>query len=248
MSEKMVPVEAATQELGKNFDDVRLLHSSSYKDCSTVIICPTRGKIHWKVISSWQGMITPMNQKRIFMFCTGGEVGQAYNQMIMNILNDPILSKFKYVMTVEDDNLQPPDAHIRLLESIEHGPGYDAVSGLYFTKGPIGMPMAYGDPDEFIRTGQLDFKPRNIVEAVDRGMLVPVNGIAMGCSLYRMELFKYIPPPWFVSVSDVYPGVGGLSYTQDLNFCEKAKRCGKRFAVDCRVRVGHMDVETEIVY
>jgi hypothetical protein len=246
--QKMVEVAEVVQQLGKNFDEVRLLNESSYKDCSTIILCPTRGTIHWKVVNSWQGMMTPMNQKRIFIFCAGAEVGQAYNQMILNILNDPVLSKFKYVMTVEDDNIQPPDAHLRLLESIEHGHGYDAVSGLYFTKGPVGMPMAYGDPQEFMTTGNLDFKPRNVVQAIDRGLLVEVNGIAMGCSLYRMDLFRYVPPPWFVTLNDIIPGVGAMSYTQDLNFCEKAKRMGKKFAVDCRVKVGHLDVETGLVY
>ena len=124
---------------------------------------------------------------------------------------------------------------------------FDAVSGLYFTKGDFNMPMAYGDPDTFRTTGVLDFKPRNINDALKRGQVMEVNGIAMGCSLYRMDLFREIPKPWFVTLSDMTPE-GPKAYTQDLYFCERARRMGKRFGVDMRVKVGHLDINTDFVY
>ena len=37
-------------------------------------------------------------------------------------------------------------------------------------------------------------------------------------------------------------------YTQDLSFAERAVRLGKRFGVDMRVRVGHLDVRTGVIY
>jgi hypothetical protein len=243
----MIPAsELPAQLVGKGFEAVHLLPSSTYKDCSTIVICPTRGTVHWKVIQSWQSLIAPMNQKKVMLFCTGGEVGKAYNEMIVWILNHPEFSKWKYIMTVEDDNIQPPDAHIKLLESIDAGP-FDAVSGLYFTKGDVSMPLALGNPNEFRATGRLDFKAQNVVEGLQRGAVMEVNGIPMGCSLYRMDLFRYVPPPWFVTLNEYGEG-GSRCYTQDLSFCERAKKLGKRFALDLRVKVGHLDVNTEVVY
>ena len=232
---------------GLGFERIDLIPGSTYKDSSTVIVIPTRGMVHHRVISSWQGLLAPMNQKRGILFAVGDEVGKAYDNLITNILASPELSKWKYVMTMEDDNIQPPDAHLRLLECIEWGK-FDAVSGIYFTKGDVGMPMAYGDPEEFRKTGNLEFKPRDVRAALANGNVMEVNGIAMGCSLYRMELFRELPPPWFVTVADVIPGMGARCFTQDLHFCERAKRVGKRFAVDFRVRVGHMDVNTGQVF
>ena len=231
----------------KGFESVELISGSTYKDNSTIILIPTRGTINYKVVQSWQNLIAPMNQKRAILFATGHEVGQAYNEMIKNILANPELSKWKYIMTLEDDNIQPADAHIRLLETIEWGK-FDAVSGLYFTKGEYGMPMAYGDPAEYTRTGVLDFKPRDVREAIKNGNVMPVNGIAMGCSLYRMDLFREIQGPWFVTLNDVIPDKGPACFTQDLYFCERACKAGKRFAVDMRVKVGHLDVNTGIIY
>lgn len=239
--------EASTALEGLGYDRIESIPGSTYKDASTVVIIPTRGTINYRVVQTWQSMIAPMNQRKAVLFCAGDEVGHAYNRMIQTILDNPELSKWKYVLTLEDDNLIPADAHIRLLESIEAGP-YDAVSGIYFTKGDTNMPMAYGDPDEFARTGVLDFRPRDIRQPLASGHVMPVNGIAMGCSLYRMDLFRSMPGPWFVSVADIVPDKGPQCYTQDLYACERWARAGKRFAVDMRVRVGHLDINTGVVY
>ena len=233
---------------GLGFERVETLRGTTYKDSSTIILIPSRDeKFHFRVVQTWQNLIAPMNQKRAVIFTIGDEVGKAYTSMVQNILRDPNLSTWKYIMTLESDNLPPPDAHIRLLESIEEC-GLDAVSGIYFTKGEINMPMAYGSPEEYKRTGVLDFKPLDIREALKHGRVVEVNGIAMGCSLYRMELFKQIEPPWFVTVNDVVEGKGAMGFTQDLWFCQRAKQMGKRFGVDMRVRVGHMDLSSGVVY
>jgi hypothetical protein len=246
----IVPIADAVQRVetaGLGFERVVHLVGTTYKDNSTVIVIPSRGTIPEQVVKSWLSLIAPMNQKRAILFASGHEVGEAYNDMIKNILANPELSKWKYVMTLEDDNIPPSDAHIRLLESIEWGK-YDAVSGLYFTKGEHNMPMAYGDPGEFARTGVLDFRPRDVREALAAGQIMPVNGIAMGCGLWRMDLFREIPPPWYVTVADIVEGKGVQCFTQDLHFCERAVRAAKRFAVDMRVKVGHLDVASGVVF
>jgi len=232
---------------GLGFERVEHIVGSTYKDSSTVVVIPSRGIIPHQVVGSWLSLLAPMNQKRAIFFASGHEVGEAYNAMIANILANPELSKWKYVLTLEDDNLPPPDAHIRLLESIAWG-NYDAVSALYFTKGDQNMPMAYGDPAEYARTHVLDFKPRDVRDALAAGQIMPVNGIAMGCALWRIDLFRSVPPPWFVTVNDIVPGKGAQCFTQDLHFCERAVRQGKRFAVDMRVKVGHLDMESGTIY
>lgn len=250
LANPMLPVSevvTAMQSPGLGFERVELIPGSTYQDNSTIVIVPTRGVINHRVVTAWMHMMTPMNQKRAFLFCAGDEVGRAYDRTIKQILADPELSKWKYILTLEDDNLIPQDAHIRLLESIEFGK-FDAVSGIYFTKGDCNMPMAYGDPLEYLQTGVLDFKPRDVREGLKNGYIMPVNGIAMGCALWRMDLFRELPEPWFVTVSDVVPEKGPQMFTQDLWFCQNAKKAGKRFAVDLRVRVGHLDIGTGVVY
>lgn len=240
-------VKGALEGPGLAFQRVMVHEGSTYKDSSTIIIVPSRKEhFHYKVFQSWQSLIAPMNQARAFIFVINEEVGHAYSQTIRNILADPVLSKWRYIMTLESDNVPPPDAQIRMIESINGG-GFDGVSGIYFTKGEVNMPMAYGDPMHYATTGELEFRPRDIRQALASGNVMEVNGIAMGCSLYRMDLFRDVPEPWFVTVSDLVNNVP-QGFTQDLYFCKRARERGKRFAVDMRVKVGHLDETTGQMY
>ncbi len=223
----------------KGFERVEHVPKSSYRDCSMVVLCPVRSPmVHHRVVQAWQSMQWPMNGKRAMFIVSGAEVGQAYDDQLAACLAHPEIGKWKYLLTLEDDNLPPPDAAPLLCESIELGP-FDAVGGLYFTRGDLNMPQCYGSAEEYSRTGAMDFRPRDMVQAIKQGMVVPCLGIAMGCSLYRLDMFKDIPRPWFKT---------SPSNTQDLHFCSKAVAAGKRFAVDARVRVGHMDLVTGEVF
>lgn len=235
---------------GLGLEQIEHLRGCTYKDCSTVIVCPTRGMIHHRVVESWNDLIRVPNQRRSFLFCSGDEVGVAYNRMIERVLGDASLSKYRYLMTVEDDNLLPADAHLRLLEAIQSGP-WDAVSGLYFQKQKGGAPLALGGPDLFNKFG-VDFTIRDVREAISENKTIEVNGIPMGCAIYKMDLFREIAEPWFTTVNNYFMvngrPMGRSSATQDLAFCERARLMGKRFAVDCGLHVGHLDVETGEVY
>jgi len=250
MSENTINLDDAVSSLKPlGFERMDTLNGMTYKKANTVIIVPMREhKMHVRFHHALSSLMAPPNQQRSCLFAVGHEVGHAYNNMIMNILNDPVLSTWQYVLTIEDDNLVPPDAHIRLLESISADGGYDAVGGLYWTRGDVQMPMCYGDPDEYKKTGILDFRPRDVREAVKNGWVVPCNGLAMGCTLYRMDLFREVGYPWFVTVADKVDGKGMECFSQDLWFCRKAVQSGKRFACDCRVKVAHIDWSTGIAY
>lgn len=238
--------EAKKSLAGLGYERIEHVARTSYTDNSMIILIPSREpKLHTVFVQALQGLAAHMNQKRAMVFISGAEVGKAYDEQVAAILAHPELSKWKYILTIEDDTIPPPDAALRLVESIELGP-FDAVGGLYFLKGEYNMPQAYGDPAEFARTGVLDFRPRNIVSALQHGEIMEVNGIAMGCSLYRMSMFRDIPAPWFVTRQDPTQGEG--CGTQDLVFCSKARRAGKRFAVDMRVRCAHVDYATMTYY
>lgn len=237
----------------------------SYRDRSTVLVCPTRGFIDTRVLDSWQVMIAPPNQKKIGpIFARGYEVGKAYSRLIANILEHEHLRTWKYVLTLEDDNIIPPDAHIRLLEVLESHPEFDAVAGLYHMKDAARTPMAYGDAADFRRTGKTNYWPLPISKLDPNGGPVEVCGIPMGCTLWRMDLFREVPPSHFVTLSDwiltkdglvrhdeitVEQSVGAKrDMTQDMAYCEVALGKGKRFAVVPSVPVGHLDAQNGMVY
>ena len=225
-------------EVGRHNSDLdtsvdRLEKSKSYRDLSTVIICPTRGQIPARVVQSWMGLMRPMNQKVIGpIFAIGMEVGQAYSTLIESILANPELSTYKYILTIEEDNMPPGDGLLKLYESMDK---YDVVQGLYWTKGEGGQPMIYGTPGVM---------PKNFIPQIPLlDQVQPANGLGMGFNLFKLDIFKNpnLPKPWFKTVQEVIPGQGARAYTQDLYFYENAAKEGYKFACDTRVKVGHYD-------
>jgi hypothetical protein len=160
------------------------------------------------------------------------EIGDAYNQAVEMVLGNPALAKFKYLLTTESDNLPPSDGLIKLYEAIQT---YDGVGGLYYTKGEMGQPMIYGDPKVM---------PRNFVPQVPQADTIQhCNGLGMGFNLFRIEMFKKMPKPWFKSVQEK-----DKQFSQDLWFYNNAASHGFKFACDTRVKVGHFDAENNMVW
>src|SRR3990172_4899598 len=224
----------------------RLKKTGAYRDLSTVCVIPTRGVIPARAVESWMNLLSPMNQKFIRMFISGFEVGHAYQSAVETILGHPQLRDFKYMLTLEEDNLPPPDGLLKLYEHIcdckkpcnEH---YASVAGLYWTKGDGGQPMIYGNPK-----GMLTYEPQ--LPRPDK--VQECNGTGMGFTLFHMGLFrdKRLEKPWFQTVQGFTPEGGIAQGTQDLYFFGHLRKLGYRVASDNRVRVGHYDHENGVVW
>lgn len=208
----------------------RLQRGNTYANLSTVWLTPTRGVIKAKVISSWMALQKPMNQPFYGpIFLENMEVGEAYQAGFEMVLNHPELSKWKYILTVEEDNIPPSDGLLRLYESIKD---YDVVAGLYWTKGLGGQPMIYGNPSVM---------PRNFVPQVPIPDGVQhCNGLGMGFNLWKIDTFRNrlakMPKPWFRTVQSKTEG----QFSQDLWFYNRAAEYGFKCACDNRVKVGHV--------
>lgn len=220
----------------------RLKKAKAYKDVSTVCVIPTRGQVSFRVVESWLNLQSPMNQKFVRLGIQGVEVGDAYEKAVEIILNHPQLKDFKYMLTLEEDNIPPPDGLLKLYENIcdcakpctDH---FVQVAGLYWTKGhDTGQPMIYGDPKKLLAFNPQVPKPNAVQEC---------NGTGMGFTLFHMGLFrdKRFERPWFKTLQ----GADGMG-TQDLYMMGKIRKLGYRIASDNRVRVGHYDASTDTVF
>lgn len=216
----------------------RISQSKSYQDLSTICIAPCVGAIPPKVVQSWRGMMTPMNQKFTILMVENMEVGEAYSSTIEMILQHPELSKWKYILTLETDNCPPPDGLLKLYENMDK---YDAIGGIYFTKGHLGQPMCYGNMNEF----PINFIP--FMPLVDS--IQPCRGLGMGFTLFSMKMFKdkNLQRPLFKTIQEYNQG-NSRAYTQDLSFFENAGKLGYKFACDSRVKVGHYDHSSDFMW
>lgn len=206
-----------------------------YKNLNTIWVTPTRGVCATTVAFSWMNVMGPPNSAVCKIESRKMEVGAAYNETISSILSSEWGKKFNYLLTVEEDNMPPPDGLLKLFESIQH---YDAVGGLYWIKGENAPPMIWGDPKE----------PGTYVPQTPLADTVqPCNGLGMGFTLFRMDMFKnpgFEFGQWFKTVADSK----GAYMTQDLYFFKRAQELGYKFACDTRVKVGHYDIENDIIW
>ena len=248
----------------------------TYKNLSTIIIIPTKGTQEEKEIvhcpkckhkferirsivyglapifvEAYKRLIKPMNVPVLEMMACGYEVGDAYCKAIEQILSTPSLKDFKYILTVEDDNIIPfiPNSQgplMMLYEDIEKG--FDVAGGLYWTKGNPSMPLLYGDQKETRDNKAGMFKVRFDWKNKPEGP-IECNGMGMGFTLFKLGIFKdkKLKKPWFKTCNE-NTDQGGKHYTQDLYFFEQARELGYRVCVDTRVKVGHLDVKSGIIY
>lgn len=218
-------------------EESRLIEGKTYKDLSTICVIPSRGQIAVPVVQNWMSMMTPMNQKFFRIFVTNMEVADAYNKAIETILNDQELKNWKFILTLEDDNLPPPDGLIKLYQCTDL---FDVIGGLYWTKGESGQPMIYGDPREV----SLNFRP----QVPQQDSIQPCYGLGMGFTLFKLDIFKKLEAPWFKTVQEHDPAEGTKMFTQDLYFFEKLFLSGFKVACDTRIKVGHYDKDKDIIW
>lgn len=216
---------------------VRVDKSKMYEDLSTIIICPTRGVFPTRVVQSWMKLQRPMNQNVAGpIFAESMKVDVAYENLIEYILGNEYLNKFKYILTIEEDNLPPSDGLLKLYKSMGE---YDVVGGLYWGKGDNGFPMIFGNPED-----PIDFRPQTPVP----NSVQEANALGMGFNLFKLDMFRNIPQPWFKTLQGKNDFGDDQISTQDIYFYKKAKEAGYKFACDTSVLVGHYDVKTDKVY
>jgi hypothetical protein len=215
----------------------KILEGGTWKKQRVVVLIPSSNTIAAKVALSHWNLIFPPNQGVYRMLCLGMEVGDAYSTAIEQILAHPELREWEYLLTLEHDNIPPPDGVLKLIKDMEEHPEFSCIGGLYWTKGEGGVPQIWGDPKDPV----LNFRPQPPVP----GALVECNGTGMGFNLWRLSMFKddKLRKPWFKTSAGA-DGVG----TQDLYFWGDAKKYGYRCAIDCSVLVGHYDIGSDVTW
>lgn len=232
------------EEVGTNNQSMedaikRIDKSKMYEDCSTVIICPTRGMFPTRVVQSWMKLQKPLNQMVYGpIFAESMKVDAAYNTLIEYILGHEELSKAKYVLTIEEDNLPPIDGLLRLYDNMDE---YDVVGGLYWGKGKDGFPMIFGDPEG---GDPFDVKP----QTPKVGEVQRANALGMGFNLFKLDMFRNIEKPWFKTLEGLDENGIPQKVTQDVYFYRKAAKEGYKFAVDNKILVGHYDLGEDKIW
>jgi len=216
----------------------RLKNANSYKDLSAVCIIPNSGTIPAIVAERWLNLQNSMNQKFIRIILNGTEKYSAYNIAIEQILANPFLNSFKYIITLEENIIPPFDGLLKLFEDTEK---YDVVGGLIWTADIEARSMIYGNPKGIPSTYTPQFPKLDTIQEC--------NGLGTGFTLFKIDIFKNkkVPKPWF---RIPFQHEQGKPYdgAPDMYFFENIHKLGYKVACDTRIKVGNYDAKNDIVW
>lgn len=151
-----------------------------------LIFTPSRGSVRMEWVMARYGQIIPTNWSMVQMVQflspfvpVAYQLADAQNLMAKKVIQDD----YEWVLYLEDDNIPPADAFIKINEYINDGK-IPVVSGLYFTKSIPGEPVLYrGQGTSYFGDWKLGDK-------------IWVDGIPFG---FRLENAKLIKEAWKTS-------------------------------------------------
>lgn len=162
--------------------------------------------------------------QRKYYNCFGRRVDAAYNDIVQTALEDHA----DFILTSEDDTKPPADAFVRLLALVRSRPR--CAAGAWY---PLRSEAQAGKGVHIVlRDGKREFLQAD-------GAVHEVYTLAMGLTLYPIEIFMDVPYPWFHTTENL---------SQDSFFSQQAREAGWTLLVDTSIRCQHIDRDTGKVY
>ena len=185
------------------------IEKTPVKDVGLMIAVPTLGR---PVPISWgfalASLRPPINYTVRTGWVWGKEVAFARNHLV----EQAIKQNCKYIFFLGDDVVVPGHTLKQLIFQMEHNPDMGVCGAIYCTKSIERSPLVF-------RGNGL-----GAYWEWDIGELFEVTGIGMDATLIRVDVFKDMDGPWFVTENkDQYDeGIPKVeAWTEDLWFCDR---------------------------
>lgn len=151
------------------------------------------------------------------LFTFGGGITHNRNLLVENFL----MTEYEWLLFIDSD-IMPP---FNVLEMTKNR--RDICSGVYYQwKDDKLVPLVYKKESNHYK----------IFYNIDENDVVEVDGAGAGCLLINRRVFEAIKKPYFIFEYDK----GGLcTLSEDLYFCEKAKKAGFKIFVDRKMICDH---------
>jgi hypothetical protein len=147
------------------------------------------------------------------------------------MIREAIKENYDYILRMDDDVWDVPDNAFDLLFSADK----DMISAIMYASGFPYQQCALVKADKNRTLSEISSSNKGgLLEAKGVGV-TPVDLVAMPFTLFKTELFKKIPEPWFVSDEKVPP---------DSYFCQKMLDNGLQPYAHFGVKVNHRGVNS----
>lgn len=229
LKEKLLSLQQQINELVTQFiinEEVQQVEAAYLSEGNTriLIVIPTEKKLE-KFPENVQNVIVPTGCQVKYYNVHGLPVAEAY----INAAKQALADNADFMLTIEDDTFPPEDALYKLLSLLreKNEKNISAVGAWYPKKNKVkeGVHIA--------------IKDNRRTELIPDGNLHEVYTLAMGCTLYKVDMFKYMSEPYFATTDNL---------TQDSFFSQKARMLGHKLYCDTSIRCKHIDRVTGEVF
>ncbi len=131
-----------------------------------------------------------------------------------------------YLYFVDDDMMIPED----LLERLYRW-DVDVVAPLAFTRNFPHRPVIYSTIEGWDGVRGIPYFRNHFVTKYPKNRLVECDAVGFGAALIKVEVFKKLKSPYFMSTC----GTG-----EDVYFCLQARKAGVRVYMDTSTKLGHL--------
>lgn len=167
----------------------------------------------------------------------GRPVADNYNDIVIKALQE----NADYLITIEDDTFPPSDAIEKLVKLANEWNFVNPTTTYPLNYAPTLCAFgAWYTKKEHPRTGVhiiMNKDGKREFLNTDDGKIYECYTLAMGCSIYPMDMFKKISPPWFVTTPQL---------SQDSYFSQKARDAGFKLYCDTSIKCKHIAKDGEV--
>ncbi len=148
-------------------------------------------------------------------------VDQARNNLVARLLAEP---EGTHLLFVDSDMVLPANFFVNMLRT-----DTDIVTALAFKKWYPHQPTIYKFEDNEWKS----------IITYPQDSVFEIDGCGMACCLIKKEVFQKVPEPWFEFKMTERGGKHWI-LSEDIVFCEKAKKAGCTIKVDTGIACGHV--------
>ena len=172
----------------------------------------------------------PKNIKFEFYIAT---IGRVFTALARERITETALSLgADYLFMIDDDMIEPTDLFENLFRH-----DVDIVAPLAFTRYPPHKPVLYELKTGYDAVEKKEYYINYPVMNYPKNTLVQCDAVGFGAVLIKVGVFRDIPKSWFMNTSPA---------GEDIHFCWKAGKHGKKIFMDTSVKLGHLSDPKEI--
>lgn len=155
-----------------------------------------------------------------FLRSNNGPIDEMRNEIVEKALR----SDCTHLIVMDTDMVYHPETITKLMTY-----DYDVVGALCYRR--------YPPFDPIMMKGRINHY--QTIEDWTDGDLVEVDATGTGCLMFKIDVFRKVPKPWFRFRPNPNKKLGG-TIGEDIGFCSKLKKLGFNIYVDTSIPCDHL--------